>query len=292
MNRRSVQVLLSSYNGEKYIKQQIDSLIDQVGVDVNIYIRDDGSSDLTSDIIKEYSEIRYEAGNNIGPGRSFFSLIDHSDVYPYYALCDQDDIWDRDKLLRAVMKLEKFSEIPALYCSNTRIVNSNGEYIGKENKKPKTSLGSALIKNYATGCTVVFNQKLMNMLRHRTPKNVTCHDWWINLVCLAIGGISIFDSGNHIAYRQHGNNVEGANADMITKMKRRLTKFFKPVHRRCIITQNIIRLYKDDIVKENREILEEVAGRKKIKIFKDRRLRTNNIFNNFLFHICVLFGKE
>lgn len=105
MNTKSVQVVMSTYNGEKYLKEQIDSILSQEGVDVRLYIRDDGSSDRTTDILASYQEhknVKIEKGNNLGFAKSFLTALDECDEADYYAFSDQDDVWEKDKLSTAM----------------------------------------------------------------------------------------------------------------------------------------------------------------------------------------------
>ena len=94
---KKVQVLLSTYNGEKYLKEQLDSIIAQKGVDVHILARDDGSKDDTIKILEGYENIDIIKGSNIGVCKSFFELINKSGEYDYYSFADQDDVWDCDR---------------------------------------------------------------------------------------------------------------------------------------------------------------------------------------------------
>ena len=129
-NKYSVCVLMSTYNGEKYIKEQLDSILSQVGVELSVLIRDDGSSDSTLSIIKDYAEqnknIKYYVGENIKPAQSFIDLIFNSPDADYYALSDQDDVWDKDKLKCAIDLLQATNpDKPAMYHSNLRIVDGD-----------------------------------------------------------------------------------------------------------------------------------------------------------------------
>lgn len=116
---KSVAVLLSSYNGEKYIKSQIDSLLNQTYSNMKIYIRDDCSTDNTLSIIKSYSDDRIvivESDKNIGYPGGFYELLRLCDKEDYYSFCDQDDVWNPEKVERAVKKLEQLDESkPNLY---------------------------------------------------------------------------------------------------------------------------------------------------------------------------------
>ena len=133
---------------------------------------------------------------------------------------------DFKTLEKAIEQLEPYSNVPALYSGNTRLVNQDLQFIKNETSNPETTLGSAIVKNYATGCTVVFNRKLMTELKRYRPREIPFHDWWANLVCLSLGGVSIYDTTPHMSYRQHGNNVVGVqkvafNKRFINKIKGR-----------------------------------------------------------------------
>lgn len=288
---KKIQVLMSTFNGEKYLNEQINSILNQKGVKVSLLVRDDGSVDSTKEIVRNKKNCVLEEGNNIGPGKSFFELINIAGDFEYYALSDQDDVWDNDKLITAIEMLEPYSEVPALYSSNTRLVDSGGRFIAHENKQPKITLGSSIVKNYVTGCTVVFNKKLMDIVKGKTPADVTCHDWWLNLVCLSVGGISVFDKMAHISYRQHGNNVEGADSSIIKQIKKRYNKFLHPKHRRKIIAKSIVDLYGNSLTEESTSLLNFFSGNKRNKIVFNRNFKTGSIINNILFDICVIFDR-
>lgn len=171
-----VQILMSTYNGEKYLKEQIESLINQRNVDISILVRDDGSTDGTVKILKEYQEkgiLKWYDGENLKPAKSFLDLINKADESDYYAFCDQDDVWLEDKLEIAINKLNSCDkERPALYYGRPRLVDSKLNYI-KNPKKSKDCMikyESAIINSNATGCTMVFNKKLKDAVKSKNPR--------------------------------------------------------------------------------------------------------------------------
>ena len=104
----TVTVLMSTYNGERFLKEQLDSILQQQDVDVRLCVRDDGSTDGTMDILLEYADaIELTIGNNFGVGNSFMSMVYSANLESdYYAFSDQDDIWMPDKLISAVDELK------------------------------------------------------------------------------------------------------------------------------------------------------------------------------------------
>ena len=159
-----VQVLLSTYNGEKYIKEQIESILNQKEVEIALLIRDDGSTDKTIQILEELAmnneNITVYKDENLGPARSFMDLIEKSDEYDYYAFSDQDDVWKPKKLISAINKLKEYNNTPALYMSALEIVDTNLKYIETKKVEGNFTLEGEIIKNFATGCTQVFNKNL------------------------------------------------------------------------------------------------------------------------------------
>ena len=277
-----VEVLMSTYNGENCIDEQLKSIANQA-TPVHITIRDDGSKDRTIEIVKKYKEIALIPGENQGATESFLSLIELAPEADYYAFADQDDVWDNDKIDIAINTLKAYTDRPAIYSGNTRLVDGNLNFIKNEDLNPKTSLGSAIVKNYATGCTVVFNKALMVELKKYRPNNVPFHDWWVNLVCLSIGGTSLYDIEPHMSYRQHGNNVVGGNDSVWKKWTSRLMKFNKPYHRDEMAKQ-ILDAY--DVGTDEKKILKSIAEKK-----NDKSLKTGKRLDDFLFRICLMTGK-
>ena len=150
---KKVQVLLSTYNGEKYLKEQIESILKQKEVDKKLIVRDDGSSDSTIKILEEISnknkKIIFYKGKNIGPARSFMELLKKSEEADYYSFADQDDIWEENKIISAINKLNNINE-PELYLSALGIVNESLENIETKKVSGKYTFEGEMIKNFAT----------------------------------------------------------------------------------------------------------------------------------------------
>lgn len=216
-----VQILMSTYNGEKYLEEQIESLLRQTYPHIEILIRDDGSTDDTISILKRYEErcenIRIFLEKNVGVTRSFFELLAKSDA-DYIAFCDQDDIWLEEKVERAVEKLRGIEE-PALYCSNKILIDSEANVILDNHKKMlRPGFGNAVIECICTGCTALMNRKLAENIREHMPGHAILHDWWCYLVACYVGQV-VFDEEAYIWYRQHENNVVGQSGSFWGNVK-------------------------------------------------------------------------
>lgn len=223
------QVLLSAYNGLEYFPEQIDSLLNQTYNDIEIFIRDDGSTDKSfSEYLHNINEqnICVEFGENKGTIKSFFSLLEKSNPdAEYFAFCDQDDYWLADKVSNAIELLKKNEDIPVLYCSDAFLVDKNLNSIGKKfmTNDPNFNLRSLLIFNSSLGCTCVFNKKLRDIILSNLPNynNVIMHDWWCALVASCTGKI-IYDNRPGILYRQHGKNQIGADSKSNLKRTKKI----------------------------------------------------------------------
>lgn len=230
-----IVVLMSTYNGEKYIKEQLNSILAQT-YPAHVLIRDDGSKDETVNIIEDYiaagADINLIKGQNLGVKGSFFELIKLAPEADYYSFADQDDVWLEDKLEAAVTMLQaeecsKGTNVPLLYCSNTNLVDADLNLITRENKNPRPSFGNALVENICTGCTAVANRALLGKIKENVPDpdKIIMHDWWLYLIAEAFGK-TVFDDEPHINYRQHGNNEWGAKTSRWAVLKYRLQRLF------------------------------------------------------------------
>lgn len=212
-----VQVLLSTYNGQHYLPQLLESLTLQDYSNIHILVRDDGSSDGTVAMLRRgYCNLNISLveGSNIGPTASFLELIRlSSPKADFYALCDQDDYWKHDKIARAVEKLStQPQDVPTMYCSRLTITNNDLEVIGHTPVLSRTpTFKNALLENIAAGCTTVFNEAARDLLNSQAPevRNLNMHDWWIYQTISAFGTV-IYDPHPTILYRQHQSNSVGA----------------------------------------------------------------------------------
>lgn len=219
-----VAVLMSTYNGEKYLEEQIESILNQKGdFKLDLYVRDDGSRDRTLNILKRYeadNKLSWYISNNLGPAKSFYDLLLHSNGYDYYAFSDQDDFWNEDKIQRAINFLENQSK-PSLYCSNAELVDSNLDYLGRNVYKvpPKTDFETIVCAGGLLGCTMIFNSKLADVVTSvKKYPDMVMHDFYIATLCAAINGSILYDSKPTMKYRQHGSNVIGVSYGFLGKV--------------------------------------------------------------------------
>lgn len=294
---KSVTVLLSTYNGEKYLDEQLESIVSQEGVSTRIIARDDGSTDNTLSILEQWKGKAYLSwynGGNLGPALSFMDLLKNAGGAQYYALSDQDDYWLSDKLQIAVNSLEKYNKRPALYFCQTELVDKDLNRIDSVIIHPRLTFGEALVYHFVGGCTMVMNRALRDIIIRYTPKYINMHDVWIYNVAQAIGAHVVFDNTPHILYRQHGDNVIGQSTSVITEWKNRTGRLVKrELHSRSKLAQEIHTGYYDMMPEENRRILDDfIAGKthikKRMQLMRDRRFRCSDTETYHNFRLAVL----
>ena len=299
-----VEVLMSTYNGHKFLKEQIESILLQKDVDVHITVRDDGSNDDTVSILKEYENqnvLSWYAGNNVGPAFSFLELVKKAPESDYYALCDQDDVWLEDKLIKAVTCINRHDQsFPVLYGGRPCFVDSNL----KEIKDKSLNSHIPHIVNYATGlvvrnmpgCTFVFNKSLLKEVKSTNPRYLEMHDAWITQVCLALDGVLEFDENVPILYRQHSNNVAGGTEKKIKKWKKRFGRLFGDGESvRSMTAAEVLNEIGHKIGSEKKELLLLVVNykhsfRTRVKLAFDKRFKTDSCKTNKNFRLSVLLG--
>lgn len=212
-----VDILLATYNGEKFLKEQIDSILNQTYPHFNLLIRDDGSTDRTLDIIKSYEDPRIKLLDNSQNGGvvNNFSALLQSSFAPYVLLCDQDDVWNLDKVEKLLVIAQAFDEgKPLLVHHDMEVVDSELKMISPsfwEYSKLNplaTSLNRLLMQNNVTGAACLINHALVEKALP-IPQEALMHDHWLALIASAFGDV-IPVKEVMMKYRQHGKNQLGA----------------------------------------------------------------------------------
>lgn len=293
-----ILVLLSTYNGEKYLEQQLTSILNQENVEVDILIRDDGSTDNTVQILEKYNNLKnvsWFQGENLGPAFSFQDLIFNSPLdYDFFAFSDQDDVWISNKLFTGIHHISTYKTIPALFYSDYQIVDSN---LNKLNNKISTkdyTLGNVLLGEAPLGCTMLFNKELIKLLRIKRSNYLRMHDHWTILTCLAYDGYIYFEKDKLIYYRQHLNNVVGI-ASFGTKIKRYYKSFMTADHERLKQAKEFYAIHENFISKDAKLLINELTSYQdtlsnKFKVIFNKNL-TIKSYKNLLFIISILCNK-
>ena len=265
-----VAILLCTYHGQHYLAEQLDSFAAQSYPNWKVWASDDGSHDDTHAILEAYrtrwggERLSIQFGPAQGFAANFLSLTFKTSIQAdYYAYSDQDDIWDTDKLRRAVDWLQTNPEnVPALYCSRTRLIDANNNDIGFSPLFAKPlGFANALVQNVGGGNTMVFNNAARTLLCEMYEGvDLVTHDWWVYMVVSGCGGKVFYDACPTLRYRQHGGNVAGINSDWPARCRRIRMLWqgrFRNWNDRNIQALQHLR---SRLTPENREILDKFAS--------------------------------
>ncbi len=266
----TVQVILSSYNGEKHIREQLNSILRNTYTDYTIEVWDDASTDGTVDIIKEYMQI-YDNINlhvnrkNKGYIKNFLTGVAYSDAQ-YIMLCDQDDIWENfkiEKTLNRMIEEEGDGSYPVLVCTDAmefddKTAKTMGSFVKNSHYNMKNlDKAHLLMENKCIGCSIMVNSKIRDYLK-LLPRDVKMHDWWLALICAFFGKVSYIDETT-LHYRQHSGNMIGGGyflpyamgrAKNLSGQRETLVKIFRQA-------KAFYQLYGEKLNDEDRQLLED-----------------------------------
>ena len=299
---KKVAVLISTYNGEKYIKEQLDSILNQTYKNIEIVIRDDGSKDSTVDIIKEYQErynnIILKEGTNVGFIKSFFQLLSLADA-DYYAFCDQDDSWIENKIELAVRALNEVDNSkPNMVFGNSDYYDENMKLIGKGEEHKTFSFKNSLYECVAQGMTMTINQVAKKIIIENLPEKCLFHDWWTYMICSGLGNV-LYNDTTVVKYRRFAKNATAEGQNILKVFLWRIEKLFADNGMKDIRTQQqeFKRLFYKKLSNENKEIM-DVFVQDKYNFFKAlkkafypnsiRRKKSDDIIVRLLFIVGVL----
>lgn len=309
MIKAKVLVLMSTYNGEKYIEEQLKSILDQEIEEVNILIRDDGSTDGTVIAINKWVErfpqkIKFNKEVNKGVVSSFFELVKWAPLdYDYYFFSDQDDWWEKIKIKKAIEKIKSIKKEKKIgYCSNLNLVDKNLKFLGKKyTKELIPSLKNCFVENIVTGCTFCANNLLFREIKkdveiiEKNIEKILMHDYHFYFLAMLYGKL-IYDKGSYISYRQHENNVIGMEKNKFKFMIKRVKKILQNKNRRIIYLKFLNENYKEKLSIAERKKLDlliesytTITGRVKF-ILKNKFDRQNKL-DSFLMKLLYLFKR-
>ena len=302
-----VAILLCTFNGEDFLREQLDSIIAQTHKDWVIYASDDGSSDDTLNILNEYQNalgsdrLKIYQGPKLGFAKNFLSLIKNRSITGnYFAFSDQDDIWNETKLERSISALQTTNETtPALYCSRVRLVNANRQHAGMSPLRLKPpSFKNALVQSLAGANTMLINSSARFLLE-MTPDDVevVAHDWLAYLLVTASGGCVIYDKTPCLDYRQHDSNLIGSKTGIRSNLLRikglTARKFSQWNDQNCLILNKIDHLLTADNYKtlKSYEDIRSSGLFTRLKLLHKTGIYRQNTLDNLLLILAILFKK-
>jgi len=292
-----ITVLMAAYNGEKYIGEQIESIINQTFTDWNLIVKDDSSTDNTLQIANDYA-VKYPEKikvltQNMNTGNAsdnFFSMLKYADG-KYIMFADDDDVWIPEKMSMSLKMMEHMeikygTDKPFLVHSDLEVVDAKMQRVSKslfalqKLDKKHNSINYLLAQNIVTGCTMMVNRRLLDMVGD-SPENVIIHDWWFALVASAFGKIGLIECQT-VKYRQHGKNLIGAkNAKSIRYYFNRIrtigqTK--KEMDATCVQAKEFLKRYEIQMHHDMKRMIEEYISLPKASIMRRIRILNRNHF--------------
>ncbi len=278
-----IQILLATYNGGNYLKEQLDSLFAQTFQDFKILARDDGSTDNTLSILNEYAE-KYPGRLEIkvnnpptGNAKDNFFLLMQDATADFVMFCDQDDFWLPEKIEMTLSEMQQLpQDKPALVHTDLTVADGNLKPVNNSfyrmqhyERAMKLTLNKALSQNTVTGCTTMINKCLCDMAKHTNHKDIIMHDWWLAVIAAGFGNVRAIKTPT-ILYRQHGKNSVGAKSfSQSFRMVRRGEKDLqKSLDKTYVQALYFIKSFAEKLEENKKDAISKFATVPKAKPFK------------------------
>lgn len=300
-----VNILMSTYNGQQFLAEQIRSIQEQSYTDWTLFIRDDGSSDNTKEILKDFEHqdsrihlIDSDKSDNLGVIKSFHKLVNH-DRADYYFFSDQDDVWLPNKLELSLKEAQNYPvDLPLMVYMDLKVVNQDLEIMTESMVKSQshhanTELVQELTENTVTGGVAMINHALAEMWQE--TDDILMHDWYLALLASAFGNLVFIDQPGEL-YRQHSDNVLGART-----LSKRFKKWIRP-HILFAVYWDLIKnsqkqarhLLQMPLSQSNRELIEAFVTimdkpmLERFRILRKYGLRKNKAFHTLVFTTLIV----
>jgi glycosyltransferase involved in cell wall biosynthesis len=303
-----VAVLLCTYRGEEFLAAQLNSIARQTHGRWKIWVSDDGSDDATLAILEGYRKAWGEermtvlAGPRNGFVANFMSLACNPIIQAdHYAYADQDDLWEVDKLARAVAWLATVpKEVPALYMSRTRLIAEDDSELGLAplfTAKPPT-FANAMVQNIGGGNTMVLNDAGRNLIKtYTTDVAIVSHDWWSYLLVTGVGGQAYYDPYPSIRYRQHHRQLVGTNAGWPARLWRALLVFGGRFKRWSAINVQGLQSFRPYLTPENRHIFDQFCAARsgflpaRLLALRRSGVHRQDFLDNIGLYVAAIFNR-
>lgn len=269
---KKIEVLMSTYNGEKYVERQILSILQQTGVEVHLTIRDDGSRDRTTliieDMMMENPNLSLIKADNVGYKKSFLGLLSICQDADYYAFADQDDVWLDTKLIEAVRILDQEPDDIKLYASNLILVDENLDEIGRTKfKSAHSKLRSDFTRHRYAGCTYVMSHSLRQMAtrineKEYPLKGFPTHDAFISALAFCCGSVML-DERAFIQHVRLNSSVTPGGNGIMKRLKTERDMVFNNENTKFTLASILWDLYEHDMNSDARRFLSFIIDYKK-----------------------------
>lgn len=303
-----VNVLMSTCNGERYLRQQVESIMNQEGVDILLTVRDDGSSDDTVNLLRKLSReynnrIKVYSGGNIGYKRSFMKLLEHASEADYYAFSDQDDVWFEQKTINAIKLLEDRAgkDEVALYASGDIITDENLNIIGKHDVSDMpVNIQSFFSRARLAGCTYVFTAPCLKLAKSFTDikymkSEVPDHDFVLGCIALSCGKM-VLDDNAYIYHRRTNVSATSGGNGIMQRIKVEADLVFGRRGVQSRMAAELLDRCEEDLNEDAREFLREVADYKiakkgKLKLLNNKMMKSGVPIGDIETKVKIIIGN-
>ena len=300
-DKPTVCILMSTFNGDKYLQEQIHSIFAQEDVDVKLVVRDDGSTDNTLDILKGYKDIKLIEGSNIGCEESFKYLLYMPNDADYFAFADQDDVWYPRKLISAIDNIK--SQKADLSVCNLMLADAEMKHLIKPLfSKDDIDRENFRFKNYILGnfhgCTQVWTNTLHKIIQTYYPPVTYPHDLWVNSIANMVS-TTIIDTECYIKYRIHSNNTSGLAKNTYQRILKGISRYIMPNHpTKDILCKQLLEGYSKYLENSDERLtfLLLISSYKKkfsnkLKLLFSSIINKTDFQHRCLYWICILVNK-
>ncbi|MDX1382156.1 MAG: glycosyltransferase family 2 protein [Thermoanaerobaculia bacterium] len=307
----TVHILLSTFDGERFLTPQLESLVAQDYPACVVHVRDDGSGDDTPRILDEFADRHPKVVVETGGGRrgfvgSFLELLRLAPDGPghLYAFCDQDDVWRPDKISRAVAAIGAGETADtALYFARVEVVDADLQPLTLSPLPRRPGFANAVVENVVTGCTAVLGRRLRELMLEAPPESMLLHDWWAYLVGSAFGRLC-YDPVPAVKHRQHGANVSqwegrawkraGQRAGLFARRFRSGEVGFSSLRQ----AESFLEVYGDRLGGDERALVEELVALRsagplaRLGYALRPKVRRSRRFDDLVMRVLIVLGQH
>lgn len=282
--RERVHIVLATYNGERFLREQMESVLAQTYENITVEVCDDGSTDGTEAIVREYEtqdeRVKLHLNpHNLGYVKNFLEGVKRCTA-PYVMLCDQDDIWQKDKVEKTLLAMQqaekkKVGKPVLVFTDAVNFDSETGEELGFFHETShldvkKVDTAHLFMENKCIGCTMMMNRAILPYLEE-LPEEIRVHDWWLALICSHFGTIEYVPQAT-LRYRQHEENQIGGSS-YTGYLKKRLTHIRE--QRKALLqtyrqAAAFLRIFGEQMDRQQRVVAENFAGMEQTGFFGRR----------------------
>lgn len=285
-----VTVLLATFNGVSFLDQQLISLYEQQDVEVEVFVNDDGSVDGTMKILETWKKkgliVSITESLGVGSTKAFLRLLQQCNEKPFIAFCDQDDIWEPNKLAMQIQLCQE--DVPTLVFSRRKYLHSSGKSVGiSSSLKKSPSFGNALIENIAPGNTILLNLPAIKVVNSYVFPDVAHYDSWIYLLISNFGTCKNINEPL-VQYRIHENNQVGIRKLSLNKFELSALHFIHQASHLSQVSKQTLTVKNQLILANFISVLYAKSRRQKVRAILNTKFYRQHLIDQIGFKVIFL----